>query len=287
MLNVLDQYFDYIFNSIEGKKAISIDIKYNQHNVIPNQMVILKKKNVKVIHLVRKNILKTFISQELNDKAKEIGRKSHGTKAVRPVKITFKLNDHLLAELSRLENMIINFREILTRNFDCLEIYYEDLFYDINIENTTICQNVLEQVYSFLNISDKRYDLSTDLRKTNPNQLSDLIDNYDEVRNFLEQNGWGYLFKEEVPIPGYRKNEETKLIRRGETFLKQGDMVGALKTFKLVLNVNPYNKTVVKHIGSILTVLGKPKDAGKVYYLYLQKYPYDPEISGLYHTLSV
>lgn len=287
MLNILDQYFDYIFNSIEGQEAIGIDIKYNQHNVVPNQMGILKNKKPKVIHLVRKNILKTLISRELNGMAMtgDIRRKSHGTEAVQQVKITFGLDDRILTELSKLNSMICDYRKMLKSNFACLEIYYEDLFCDINVNNTTISQTVLDQVYLFLNISDKRYDLFTDLRKTNSNKLPDLIENYNDVRIFLEQNGWGYLFEEKVPIPGQPKVGEADLVREGETFLKQGDLVGALQTFKVAYQANPHDKTVVKHIGSILTGLGKSEDAGKVYHRYLQKFPDDPEIFGLYRKL--
>lgn len=202
------EFLHFIYSSRPDTKAIGFDIKYNQLTIIPHQLDYLRQEVGCVIHLVRKNILKTFISLELNKHQVELNRKSHGTKKVPPVKLNIKCGDLLINELVTRKQEIDNIGKILKSCFKYQEIYYEALAIG---DSVTISNTVLEQVFQFLEIEDKQFDLATDLRKTNPNRLEDLIENYDEVGLFLEANGWGYLFKDEnISIP---LNKELKPVQ--------------------------------------------------------------------------
>lgn len=109
-----------------NKTAIGIDIKYEQLMLIPNQINILQQKGTKIIHLIRKNILKTFISLELNRMQEKLGRKSHGAKKIQPIKVELLTDNRLLAELDKRMKEIEYFKEFFSKNFNYLEIYYED-----------------------------------------------------------------------------------------------------------------------------------------------------------------
>ena len=76
MLSCFDEFLGFIFNRRTGIKAIGIDIKYNHFIYIPNIIWLLKKHDVHVLHLVRKNLLKTLISSMLNEQKVNLTRTS-------------------------------------------------------------------------------------------------------------------------------------------------------------------------------------------------------------------
>lgn len=190
MVKTFELFLSQIYSSQSGKQAVGIDIKYDQYVHIPNIFVILKKQDAKIIHLIRRNILKTLTSKRLNDRKKELGRRAHGTAQVPPAQVSFTDLEGMIRQLERRSLEIETQRRILSSQFDYLEVFYEDFFDAPTDESQTIVPSILDRMYAFLNITDHRYDLKTDLRKTNPSKLSELITNYDQVASRLRGSPW-------------------------------------------------------------------------------------------------
>jgi len=197
MLGCFDEFLEFIFNSQPDKLAIGIDIKYNHFIYIPNIIGLLRKHEVQVLHLVRKNLLKTLISCVLNEQKAVLKRKSHGTQKVQPARVHLKPDKNLINELRRRRKQIDDYRKLLSTHLRCLEIYYEDFFTNSASESDTIAPLVLEKVYDFLDIQDKQYKLETSLRKTNPDDLRLLIENFEEVSAVLTDTEFGHFLNQE------------------------------------------------------------------------------------------
>jgi len=284
--SILAEYLESIFSDHNDVMATGVDIKYNYFGLFPGQTKIIKQAIPKALHLIRRNILKTMISFELCERRKELGRRSHGTEKVPPVKLTIRPDRQLLEKLELRKDEIDRFRKALKNEFETLEIFYEDFFPPSASESSTTAPAVLKQIYEFLAIEEENLPVSTNLKKTNSDHLSDLIENYEEIRSFLVANGWEHLFDESgSPSAGPDGIDKTELVRKGEQYLGRGDLVNALQIFKELFMADPYDKQVVCYVGSILSGIGKSEDARNVYQLYLQKYPDDPEVAELYRNL--
>jgi hypothetical protein len=75
--------------------------------------------------------------------------------------------------------------ERIIRGNPVLSVTYEDLFEQQNI--------VIGKISSFFKLTDATF-LKPDIVKTNPENLDDVIENYDEVRQALWGTRWGKFF---------------------------------------------------------------------------------------------
>jgi hypothetical protein len=194
---LLNEYLDAVYTS-KNVRALGLDIKYNQFEAVPQLMETLKRRKVKVIHLIRKNILKTYISNALNTMQKELGRKSHGTKNVPPVAIAVNPQE-CLTELRKRVHTIEQYRQAF-RQCECLEVYYEDLTAQRQSE-ATINSRMLDSVYEFLGLKRTVDVMTTDLRKTNPDDLRTFVVNYNELAAHLHGTLFRYCLLENTPAP--------------------------------------------------------------------------------------
>lgn len=204
---VIDAYLDHIFteeaylklrdsdHSIPCKslQVIGLDIKYTDFKDESAILPLLRQKNVKIIHLIRKNHLKQLISGYHNDMKKKLSRKAHMTYSPEQVKIKIPVGQNLLSKIKEIESDVINFRKVINQNFEYLEVFYEDLVNTTNLDNTGIEASELDRIYRFLGVHERPHDLQTNLRKTNSDKLSDIVENYDDVRNTLESAELRYL----------------------------------------------------------------------------------------------
>jgi LPS sulfotransferase NodH len=150
--------------------ATGLKISYNQIEKYPAIATWINERDIRIVHLVRKNILKTVLSLET---AKRRGL-SHATHEVELVKVQLNPNK-LKRNLIRRTKQVDRFRNMFV-NKPYLEIAYEDLVANQN----GITQNVLQ----FLDIDDF-VTLQTDLVKLNPDTIQDIVENYDEVAETL------------------------------------------------------------------------------------------------------
>lgn len=130
-----------------------------------------QQKKIKIIHVVRFNLLKTFVSR-----ISALQRKLfHTTKQVKVSKIVLPTK-HLITTLDDMKEKS-QWAEKLFRGCSYIKVTYED-FVD--------CGNrELQKVLAFLDISSFA-SMSSDLVKINPDDLKDVIENHDEIRSLLK-----------------------------------------------------------------------------------------------------
>lgn len=196
---VISAYLDHIYSqkayelwrseegNLPGKdlRVIGLDIKYTDFKDEPNLLPLLSRSDVCVVHLVRRNVLKLYISEELNNRKKELNRKAHMNYVPEPVKIKLPVGDELMNHLRVREADIQRFRQALQGSFPALEVHYEDLMGGKNQECQGFSKDELDRLYDFFGLENRSYELETPMRKTNPDRLQDLIENYEEVRETL------------------------------------------------------------------------------------------------------
>lgn len=191
---LVELYYQHIFNSKPDREAVGVDIKYSElervHHLLPATLGL----RLKVIHIVRRNVLRTFISNFLLNNANYGLERDRGcieTAGERRVKLA--ANDNLLYELQWRQSQIDQYRDMFKRS-DLLELTYEDFFPKGELESDRLRQGVLDSVYDFLEIEQQRdFVPLTKRRKASPKVLEQLIVNLDEIRGFLAGSRWAWM----------------------------------------------------------------------------------------------
>ncbi len=282
---VLSEFFDTTFKKKKNCKIVGMNIKYDQLAIIPDQMHILNRKFNKVIHLIRKNSLKTLISTILNIRKEQLGRKSHSTEKYAPHKITLPIDQRLLNDLAIIKRSITEnrnrFKNLFKDNY--LEIYYEDFFDPNSLDSGKINSGVLKRIYDFFAI-DYNFNLKTDLIKTNPDNLQDLLNNYSESKLFLELNGWEYLFHNPIVSPGNRSSstDEYELVIHD---LQNNNLMQVMNKLKPLYEKNPLNPEIVRLFINTLFRLDMKTQAAKVYGIFQKSLPENNDVSEAYNFL--
>jgi LPS sulfotransferase NodH len=163
----LNAYFGEFFFVAQNIEACGFKLMYNQ--ISQNLSEWIKQHDVSIIHLIRKNILKTIVSRETN----RVRGVAHITANETVDKIKVYLDaDKLIPSIAKIERMI----ELQTASFSALpymEVIYEDFTKD------PACS--AESIFDFLGVSRIR-GLEMPLKKINPDKLEDVIENYAEVK---------------------------------------------------------------------------------------------------------
>lgn len=188
---VTDRFLERTFAHGEGAVAVGFNIKYNHLAHIPWMLDRLQAMGVGVIHLIRWNLLKTHVSEALNQMQAKLGRKAHGTSKLPTARLALDAQG-LVADLERRAHAIETFRTTLGNRFDCLELCYEDLTRDRDDEGGVAHPHAM-RLYEFLGLRDRDVALETELRKTNPDDLAHVVTNYDESAAALRGTRWEYL----------------------------------------------------------------------------------------------
>jgi LPS sulfotransferase NodH len=133
---------------------------------------VVNRKDVKILYLIRRDILKVYVSLKIAQKTnvwssvKSAGQEPHP-------KITIDRNDYIQFREEHLRHRRLFIT--LLKDHPLLEVAYEDL-----VENP---QPVLKSIQQFLGVKPKT--LFTLLKQQNPGSVASLITNYDEVRNIV------------------------------------------------------------------------------------------------------
>jgi len=140
--------------------SIGFDLKYNQMN--EKIVKYLDTRKIAIIHLIRKNIIKTIISNCIN-----------GEKEV-PFRISrekfYSLKKTIDGYIKKYEN---RFNDVLT-------LYYEDLTDDENI--VKLKDRDAKQITNFLKINYEDMTINTEKKLTN--DISKLLINYEEIKEW-------------------------------------------------------------------------------------------------------
>ena len=167
---LIHRYLDQTYSKFEDKEAVGFKLMYSQAAKRPDIVDWLKKNNVKVVHLIRKNHLKTVVSLEL---AKKRGIYA-STQPLETTKI-FLDPDSLQAQLNNRKELIEAHRSLFKEN-PYLEIEYEAFVKSRQMETS--------RLLAFLEVKESQ-KLTSELAKSNSNSLRDLIENYEEVAHQL------------------------------------------------------------------------------------------------------
>jgi hypothetical protein len=172
------QEMEQVVANPELHKAFGFKIMYNQLQYYNKPLERwFKNEKVYLIHLIRKNALKLHLSWLARLKR----GLAHSEKKVKLVKVYVdpKTIVNILDKIVQRQKNMKKEISLKFQNNPYLEVYYEDL------QNSYISQ--MDRVFEFLEIK-KCLIPKPNLKKLNPDNISSLIDNYDEIRHVLERS---------------------------------------------------------------------------------------------------
>jgi LPS sulfotransferase NodH len=163
-------YLGELFAPDDKTHAVGFKLMYNQ--VFPSLAAWIRENNVRIIHLIRKNVLKTILSSETARKRK-LHHAGHDTSIV-PVKVVVdpekvvKQIERVLAEMA-----------FFKRHFELLptlEITYEEFVAQREL--------IAQRIFDFIEATHVT-GLPVPLKKINPDSVEDLVENYEELKKAL------------------------------------------------------------------------------------------------------
>ena len=162
----------------ENFKARGFKLMYYQTLYMPGLINYLKKNNIKVILLLRENILRNALS-DLRARATGIYHNQDDNEAQRSgmAKLNVDINtlqqkmNDIIRQNKQLENIV--------SDMDYIKIRYEDF---------AEWDTTINKIASFLHVSQTT--VTAGAKKLNPDALQDMIENYTEVETWLKQNNY-------------------------------------------------------------------------------------------------
>lgn len=224
--SVFSEYISFVNAKESSVTQIGFDIKYYQLEWLPDVSSIFLKHGFKVIHIIRKNILKRLVSYFLHspEVRTKLKRPMHTTKPQRPVKVHMPSDTQLLEMLDESERRIEKYRAWISRFFSHIEIFYEDMVCDIQDK---ISKDTLISACSFLGVPVFEDYPKTTMKKMNPDRLRNIICNYHEIVRLLHQTKWYYLLDD--PKNDIYKVQGYKFVEEAEIEFKNSQPKNALK----------------------------------------------------------
>ena len=154
----------------QDSEAVGFKVNYSQISRYPATISWVKQNDVKIIHLVRTNLLKRHVSNKIAV-TRDV---HHSNKPLEPIKIYIE-SKILVEDFRRRQNRFERYRTLF-KDFPFLEVSYESMVADQNKETS--------KVLEFLGLN-QLIPLTTDLVKVNPDSLEEIIENYEEVKQTL------------------------------------------------------------------------------------------------------
>ncbi len=192
LLNHKQKIFDYLdhFYSLEKVRARGFKLMANQANRLTFVQNYLKKRKVRIIKIIRKNILKTYVSRQRSIKTglyhseqRRIAEKIPELASSKIVLPTAKLEK----ELEAIENENLQLDHLVKSiNTESITIKYETL--------STEFSSTLSQILSFLDVRNN-IDIKPAKKKISPQNLQDSIENYSEVCDNLSGTRFAEFLK--------------------------------------------------------------------------------------------
>jgi LPS sulfotransferase NodH len=148
-------------------------VNYSQINRYSEIASWIKQTDLKIIHLIRNNLLKRLVSHKIAN----IQNLCHSTQSVESIKVHIDpktLIDDFRRRRKRFAKYTNRFKDIFEVPF--LEVSYESLVANFNSE--------IQKVLKFLEI-DTLKQLTSELVKINPDSLEDIVENYEEVKQAI------------------------------------------------------------------------------------------------------
>ena len=170
---LIHEFLSDLYNESRNAKAIGYKVNYSQVRRYRATISWVSQNNVKILHLIRVNLLKRLVSHKIA-KARNL---LHSTRAVEPMKIYIDPTT-LLPDFRRRQARFDKYKRRFVEVFNApfLEVAYESLLADLDTE--------IGKVLKFLEI-DKFMPLTSEFVKINPDSIEDIVENYDEIKQTL------------------------------------------------------------------------------------------------------
>lgn len=167
--NTINVFLDQLY-ATSGYSAVGFKFMLGQAYRYPAVLDYLRENNVKAVHVVRENVLKTYISRYTAKKRNlYIVKENVEAKTVRlPV-------DNILAQLQQISREKNEWNHLL-EGMEVMEVSYEKYVDERRGE--------LARIQEFLKVPVTD-DIETDVKKINPNDLSEFIENFEELTAML------------------------------------------------------------------------------------------------------
>ena len=162
-------YLDYFYN-LEDYDAVGFKLMSSQARRFKGIIPYIQNNDVKVIHIIRENILKTHISR-LSASSRSV---YHSDKVIRSAKINVPITD-LIKNLEKINQDNRRWESLFANTGNYLQVSYESF-----VKNRT---DETEKMCSFLDVEFQQ--IQSSLVKLNPDSLKDIIENYQQVESQL------------------------------------------------------------------------------------------------------
>jgi LPS sulfotransferase NodH len=183
------EFMEHLAATQAGKPNVIIDVKYSStHHFnggwyspcdMPKFIQFAKRGGMKIIHLKRKNLIKTFVSGRLAEMNKVWHAREEEEVKTRQLNVE---KQPLLNYLNTTQRIINHFDGYLRKYPHVIELEYEELFRP----DGSIVADELAKVSGFLDIDNKPFEtLQPSFVKQTSDELSEVITNYAEVIEFL------------------------------------------------------------------------------------------------------
>lgn len=175
------------------KPNIVLDIKYNSvHHVhtvwqapfeTPPLFKVIRNNNYPIIHLLRKNLLKTVVSNMRAQKLKQFQRLSDESADTAVIHVDPQTVLQYLDILKRFHSTIEGF---ISGYPHVLALYYEDIFLQSQgtSDQTSLNPEPLRQIAALFNL-EPNFNLQPLTKKLTSSDLKEAIVNYDELESVL------------------------------------------------------------------------------------------------------
>jgi hypothetical protein len=165
-------YLDAIYGPRQGVDAVGFKLMYQDVRRNPYVLAYMRSRRVKVVHLVRSNLLDVVVSSET---ARARGS-FHSSSDVEQVQVSLEPAT-VVARLRSLERKVRVARALLSVvRVPCVEVSYEGLVAD---------PGGFTELLGFLGVVDSDAQLTTSLRKLNTVGKRETIGNYAEIEQAL------------------------------------------------------------------------------------------------------
>ncbi|WP_197454155.1 sulfotransferase family protein [Stieleria varia] len=190
-----NRVIDRTLDSAPDARAVAFRGMYNQ---LQRQSIVehlLKIPNLKIIHLMRDDLLRQYVSRkQMHHRYNLHGKGSAHTS--KPLKLN-AISISPAAAIAEMTTMARS-RETLHKAFEnngneILTLHYERLLQSGSVEDSD-----RSQLCDFLGVSDQ--EMTSDLVKMSKAPLEDLVDNYDELKSVLQDTEFADLLDAEQPV---------------------------------------------------------------------------------------
>jgi len=179
----VDQFLDDFYEKrLANNNAAGFKIMLNHMERFPEVLEYIHKKKIKCIYLERANQLKIALSRLKARKTQVY----HSTEQIKHQSLKID-PDSLLTELHAIRQSVEKLRQI-SKQTGCYELTYESLVKDKN--------NEMKHLLKYLDISYTG-ELDSSLKKISSDIVSDIVSNYDEIREMLSDTEFAKYLDED------------------------------------------------------------------------------------------